>query len=195
MAKQRKSTRKGSGKGRGRKPTHPDNGAKTPAGPIGVVENVIDARAELDRRRKQAIAKAALELDHVDGEILRLMLMHPGITQEQIGDLVGLTRQTVNERVNSPKFDRALEVSARSALEIFESNKSRAARVLGELLGSKDDRVRIRAAIAHMWPHIHGDLKDGSASDFVNFIQEAYELAKGEPAADAPPATAGKRKP
>lgn len=182
MAKRKSG--KGGKNGGGRKVTKGD----APRPPtLEVVENVIDARAELEKRRRAAIAKAALELDHVDGEILRLMLQYPKITQEAIGDAIGLSRKQVNGRINAPKFQNALQVATRSALEIFESNKARAARKLGSLLDSKDEHIAIRAAIAHMWPHIHGEAKDGSASDFVTFIQEAYELAnaKNEPPAKA----------
>jgi predicted DNA-binding protein (UPF0251 family) len=174
------------GGGRGQKPTQPGKPTMGPRRLEPPSDKVLDATAaleELEKRRRAAVAKAALTLDQVDAEILRLLLQHPSITQEQIGEVIGFTRQTVNERINAPKFQAALQVAARSALEIFESNKARAARKLGALIDSPDDHVAIRASIAHMWPHIHGELKDKTAGDFVTFIQEAYELAQqGRPA-------------
>lgn len=141
-------------------------------------------RDDFERRKRQQLAKAAVDLDHVDAEILRQMLTHPAITHAQIADLLGLPRrQTVTERVNASKFKRALEIANRTALEIFEANKARAARVLGELLGSPDDRIKIRAAIAHMWPHIHAGEKGTGTEDFVTFIQEAFEQAEANKAA------------
>lgn len=150
--------------------------------PVATAEAARQKLAEEFETRKRAqIAKAAIELDQLDAAILQLVLTHPSITQEQVGEIVGLTRQTVNERMNAPKFKRATQIATRSALEIFEGNKARAARVLGELLGSPDDRIKIRAAVAHMWPEIHkGESKTGE--DFVTFIQEAFERA--QPPAD-----------
>jgi predicted DNA-binding protein (UPF0251 family) len=141
------------------------------------VKREEELQTEFERRKRAQIAKAAIELDHVDAEILRLLLTYPSMTQEQIGDVIGLSRSAISERVNAEKFKRAIEIANRSALEVFEGNKARAARVLGELLASPDDRIKIRAAIAHMWPEIHQQDKSGGASDFVAFIQEAYELA------------------
>lgn len=146
--------------------------------PVAIAEAARQKLAEdFETRKKAQIAKAAIELDQVDGAILQLVLTHPSITQEQVGEVVGLTRQTVNERMNAAKFKRAIQIATRSALEVFEGNKARAARVLGELLGSPDDRIKIRAAVAHMWPEIHkGESKSGE--DFVSFIQEAFERAQ-----------------
>ncbi len=187
--------RRRSRKGKGKRPkrTKPDASrgpqrlAKDERRATGAKE-AAELRADFERRKHQQIARAALELDHVDAEILRLMLTHPAITHHQIAACLGLARrQTVTERINASKFQRAIEIANRSALEIFEANKARAARVLGELLGSEDERVKIRAAIAHMWPHIHvHDDGKTSAADFVRFIEEAYELANTEAATLAP---------
>lgn len=196
MAKKKKGTGR-TKKGRGQKPTTSDKSAgKLGPRPIEETPEQIAAReaAEFEARKRAAIAKAAVELDHVDGRILELMLKYPKITQEQIGDIVGLTRQTVNERVNADKFQNALKLATRAALEIFQGNQAAAARKLGALIHSKDDRIAVRASIAHLWPFIHGDKAGGGGEDFVAFIQEAYELAqekgKGTPAEDQPAETA-----
>src|SRR5262245_35310856 len=90
--------------------------------------------AEFERRKRAQLARAAIELDHVDAEILRMLLQHPTITHRQIADILGCRRQTVTVHINAPKFKRALESANRSALEIFESNKAKAARKLGQLI-------------------------------------------------------------
>lgn len=188
MAKGKQGGGKGKGP-RGRKPTRPDK----VLGPRRLTDaeraeaakrQEAELAEEFERRKRAQLAKAALELDPTDLAILGHALNHPGLTQEQLGDLVGLRRQAVNERMNAPKFKRALEAAGRTALEIFEANKAKAARKLGALIDSPDDRVAIRAAIAHMWPEIHREDK-GSGGDFVAFIQEAFERATGAQASSA----------
>jgi len=137
-------------------------------------------RADFEARRQASIARAAFELDHVDATILGLLLQQPQLTQEQIGQIVGLGREAVNVRINAAKFQRAIHEANRSAIEVLDKNKAHAARVLGRLLDSKDERVQIRAAIAHLWPHIHAEGGGGMGSDLVSLIQEAYELAQAD---------------
>ena len=137
--------------------------------------------SEFERRRAADLAKAALELDPLDLKILQLSLNFPSATQEQIGAIAGLSRKQVNLRMCAPKFRRAVEIAKRTAIEVFQNNQAKAARVLGDCLDSKDERIKIRAAIAHMWPHIHADAGKGDGKgDFVSFIQEAYEAAEAE---------------
>jgi hypothetical protein len=169
------------GRGRGRGST-----AKLDA------QAMLDAqRTEFERRRKQSIARAALDLDPIDGAILGLIINHPMLTQTQIGEIVGLERHAVSERMNAPKFKRAVAEANRTSLEVFEKNKTHAARVLGRLLDSKDEHVALRAAIVHMWPHIHAEGRGGAGSDLVSVIQEAYELARAEKQKPGPESPTG----
>lgn len=156
--------------------------------PTAVVTPMEQARQHLeaererfDARKRQAIAKAEQEIDDVDKAILMWTLKVPGLTQQQIADLIGYSRDQVNARMNLPKFKRALQIATRPALEVFEGNKARAARKLGELIDDPDSRIAIRAAIAHMWPEIHQG-NTGKGEDFVTFIQEAFERAQTKPA-------------
>jgi hypothetical protein len=146
--------------------------------------------AEFEKRRRQEIARAALELDATDGAILRLVVSHPSLSQQQIGEIVGLGREAVNARINAPKFKRAIQEANRSSLEVFHKNQVHAARVLGRLLDSKDERVQLRAAIVHMWPHIHARDGGGSA-DLTSLIQEAFDLAQAEKRKPGPESPTG----
>jgi hypothetical protein len=166
------------------KPERPARPTSAELGRPGA-QQVEQARADFETRRRQQIAKAALELDHVDAEILRLMLMHPGITQKQIGDMIGLTRKQIRVRLKAAKLKRALEIANRSALEIFQGNQAAAARRLGELIHSRDEHVAIRATIAHLWGFIHQEKGNMGADQFVAFIQEAFELAQASSSSPA----------
>lgn len=132
---------------------------------------------EFERRKRQQLAEAALKLDPTDLAILTVRMNHPTATTKQIADLVGLSRVATSRRINARKFKRAEEEAARSALEIFERNKARAARKLGTLIDSPDHHVALRACIAHMWPEIHARDKN-STEDFTSFVQQAFELAQ-----------------
>ena len=134
-------------------------------------------RAEFERRRQAQIAKASLELDNVDAQILQLLLRFPGLSQTVIGQHVGLTRQAVAHRVRAQKFKRALYEAHRVALDVYQSNQAAAARKLGALIHSDDATIALRACIAHLWPIIHRDPQDSTGHDFAQFISEAYELA------------------
>lgn len=140
----------------------------------------VRERAAFAARQRAAIEKAALELDTLDASLLRYSLQFPGLTQEQLGNLVGLGRKAVAERMHAPKFARAVATASRSALEIFGDNKRRAAVKLGELIDNPDPHIAIRASIAHMWPHIHASDDVGDANDFVKFLVEAYEQAEAQ---------------
>lgn len=170
-----------SSKRRRQKPTKPDTrrGRRQAA-----LDEVARQRDEFKRRKRAQLAKAMLELDHVDAHILQLMLQHPKITQQTIGDSIGLGRQQVNLRIKAGKFQRALHESTRSAVELFEENKTAAARRLGTLVHHADPHVSIRACIAHLWPHIHATDERTSVADFVKFIEEAYERANDQETTD-----------
>lgn len=148
--------------------------------------DLVAKQEDFDRRKRHQIARASIELDPVDILILEHVLLRPYLTQAEIGDLVGLGREAVNIRINSDKLKRAVAEAGRSALEIFEQNKARAARKLGKLIDDPDSRIAIRAAIAHMWPHIHAGGEGKSGDDFVRFIQEAYEQAEAAKPEAAP---------
>ncbi len=154
---------------------------------------------EFERRRRAELIRAKVELDPLDGRILECLMRHPKITHRQIADLLGIgRRQTVTSRINAPKFQRALKEANLSAVEIFELNKRRAARVLGQMLGSPDERIKLRAALSFMWPEIHDQAKAANGpDDFITFIREAFEratngdtsTADGETPASAPART------
>jgi len=157
--------------------------------PTGEAERERLAR-EFDARKRAQLAKAELELDHVDAAIFRNVLTYPAATQKQIGDLVGLSRRAVQARMYAPKLKRALEHANRPALEIFESNKPRAARVLADLLSDPNTQVRARAAIAHLWSEIHRETGTSGGDQFVAFIQEAFDRANAKGEASEPAAAA-----
>jgi hypothetical protein len=71
---------------------------------------------EFERRKRAQMA--TVELDHMDVAMFELIHKHPGITQEVIGDTVGLGRQSVNERMNAPKFKRAMEIGPVGARDL-----------------------------------------------------------------------------
>jgi hypothetical protein len=152
----------------------------------------VSPPAEFARRRRAEVVRASLELDHVDVEILRLVLQHPGITQEQIGDLVGLRRQQVNVRMRADKFQRALRAAQRSALEIVQDNSVAAARRLGELIRHEDPRVALRACIAHLAPLLYRRVSDTEAEAFARFLEDAAALAPDEAAPEASQRTRGR---
>ena len=103
-------------------------------------------------------------------------MLHPNLTQKQIGEQIGFSREAVTARINAARFQRALAIAKRPALEIFQTHKAAAARRLGDLIHSEDERVALRACIAHLWQFIHGDdaVEKGA---FVTWCQEAFKLA------------------
>lgn len=180
---------------RRQKPTARDTRAKlqllTPAArATAAAAQAEELREEFEKRKRKQEAEAMITLDQTDKRILELLLLHPKITQETIGDMVGLGRQRVNERINAAKFQRAMNIATRPALEVFEHNKTRAAVVLGILLDDPDPRVKIRAAMAHMWGEIHRDNK-GSTADFLEMIREAYDEQMGNEQRDGPATATG----
>ncbi len=140
-------------------------------------QGAVRLRDEFEQRKRQAFARAELELDSEDLEILRLILNHPGITHRQIAELRGVRRrQTITERINKPKFQRALAEANRPAMEIIQASQARAARKIAKLIDHEDPRIALRAAELIVAPLIR-ESGDAENASFLRFVQEAYELA------------------
>ncbi len=90
--------------------------------------------------------KEEFELDQTDNALIFYLMRYPGVTDEQLGKLVGLARPNVNRRRNAPKFKRQLEAMNRSALQLVENSVKTAAEKYVSLLDSPDDSVKERVA-------------------------------------------------
>jgi DNA-binding Lrp family transcriptional regulator len=155
-------------------------------GTTGEPEREVDA---FEASRRAQSVRSTWELDGIDSRILEMQLRHPAITHREIGDILGIRRQTVTERVNAPKFKRATAIANQAARDIYLGAQAEAARKLRQLVHSEDERVALRACITLLWPIIHRPADEAHASEFARFIAEAYELAqqnKGR-SSDVPP--------
>lgn len=132
------------------------------------------------------------QLDAVDRQMLQLVLAQPSITDTQIGAVVGLGRQAVNKRRNRRAFERAVKNEQLDALAILQRNQPKAARVLGELLASKDEDIQFKAAREHLLPLTRGDEIAGDAADaFARFLEDAAAVARRKATPEKPAAATG----
>lgn len=137
------------------------------------------------------------DLDEVDRAILQIVISRPATIDREIGVLVGLSREAVNRRRNRPVFARALEEAQLDALTIIQRNQAHAARRLGQLTRSKDDRIALSAASLHVQPLLREAGKTGGqdgAATFASFLGDAANWRKQRTApatAEASPAPPG----
>lgn len=136
------------------------------------------------------------DLDEVDRAILQIVISRPATIDREVGILVGLSREAVNRRRNRPVFAKALEEAQVSALEIITRNQAHAARKLGKLVGSADDRIALSAASIHVQPLLRQAAKTGNqdgAATFASFLSDAANWRKQRtaPAGQATPAPPG----
>lgn len=81
------------------------------------------------------------ELDELDMEILRHVLAKPTIPMMELQQLVGINRVSLWKRMGNEKFKETLREYQKSALEIIQSAREKAARKLVKLIDSKSDQV------------------------------------------------------
>ncbi|MCX5750867.1 MAG: winged helix-turn-helix transcriptional regulator [Candidatus Saganbacteria bacterium] len=86
------------------------------------------------------------ELDGIDRAIILESQANPAITQQELANQLGISRQVVNARFNSAKVQVALRGVFKDAVAILKDNQAEAAKVMAGLLGSDNENVRFRAA-------------------------------------------------
>jgi hypothetical protein len=91
------------------------------------------------------------KIDPTDHAISELLSLRPGITNEEIGELVNLTESAVSRRRHRPVFLRYMIWLRKPAVEIIRSAQKKAAQRLSEALdamyasGRPDHWIRIAA--------------------------------------------------
>jgi hypothetical protein len=90
---------------------------------------------------KELIKLDKYELDGVDRIMLKQLVQYPNTTQVELGQLVSLTKQAVNARVNKPAFKAALNDVLGSTEEHLKEAARRAARRLKKLVDHDDPEI------------------------------------------------------
>lgn len=86
------------------------------------------------------------ELSETGNNILNLSLQFPEMTDEEIGLKVGIVRETVNRIKNTPAYKQAYKQSNYEAMKIIKEAKTKAAKVMSELLDNDNPKVKFDAA-------------------------------------------------
>lgn len=117
-------------------------------GPKPKSEPVVEQTAEQMLRDNDARNEvlSELELDETDVNILFYAQRYPGITNEQLGKLVGLAASNVSRRRNAPKYLARLEQMNATALKVVEDSVKKAAEKYVSLLDNEDPSIRERVA-------------------------------------------------
>lgn len=69
----------------------------------------LSRKTQQPQQPQQAKALGKYTLDAEDKQIMALKLDHPGITTEDIGKIIGLSRDAISRRINAPKWQAAWE--------------------------------------------------------------------------------------
>lgn len=81
-----------------------------------------------------------------DQLLLQTILLNPGATDHEVGEMLGLSRVQVSRRKNNPEFKVLLRREYNDALEVLRSYRGRAARRIAEICESRDERIAFKAA-------------------------------------------------
>lgn len=85
------------------------------------------------------------QLDEIDLKIFELSLKEPGITDQEIGDQVGLCRESVLRRKKGKSYQTALCSANESVIVRLRRVSKKAASELEKLLDDPDPRIRLAA--------------------------------------------------
>lgn len=148
-------------------------------------------QAEIEREIERIRQQWGLDdLDEVDRKMLAIKLTQPGISDRELGLLVGLKNTATNVRVNRAAFKRALEDSQLSALAIIARAQTKAAKQLEKALDSPNEEIALRAATEIMRPTLRKAQLGGTSLDaFDQFLRDVA----GEPGAPTAPDDSRKR--
>lgn len=85
------------------------------------------------------------ELDHIDNEILKLIIKFPGISAPKIAALIGIERKNVLKRRKKKQFKRALFNYQKTSLELITDLHRKAINKLKEHIDSENERTSLDA--------------------------------------------------
>ncbi len=97
---------------------------------------------------QNATKRDKIQLDAVDAKLARLLIETPAMTDQELADKLGISRQTANRRKNGPSVQKLV----RTALAIPEREMRRlttkALARLEALLDDEDPKIKLAAATA-----------------------------------------------
>lgn len=117
-------------------------------------------------------------LDALDQRIMQLELNYPTITDEEIGDEIGLGREAVNRRRNAQKYQAKINSFLAEPLETIKAALSKAARVVVKALDSQDEKVRVTAAFKILMSE--GIIKQKVETDNANSDPMVFTLPNSQ---------------
>jgi len=113
--------------------------------------------------------------------ILQELRRNPGSSMFKIAERLGIHRDTVADRIKSPRFQRALYEITLPAVDLLARYAPDAVRTLGRLSQSEDDKIADRASGRllrhHLGVTVHVGRKAPTAPDGVNKY-DSKELIK-----------------
>lgn len=122
-------------------------------------------------------------LDEVDRELLRLKLERPTLTLKALGQLVGMSKNKVYDRISRDEFQRALAELQKDAIQILQEAKAKAARKLVRHIDAderlKDQAKGIFASIAACKAILAKELEPSTNNFYGDITFQAYIDAQG----------------
>lgn len=100
----------------------------------------------MNESKKAAAVLEKYELDPKDKAILQHVVNKPGITDAEIGILVGLSRRQVNERRNAGKLQKVLLEFQAEPIDMFRAKLRKAAQKVIKTMDSQNEKLAFEAA-------------------------------------------------
>lgn len=115
------------------------------------------------------------DLDAVDKSILQHTINKPGITDKEVGLLVGLSRRQTNERRNTAKFKKVLSEFQAEPIDMFRAKLRKAAQIVIKTMDSLNGKLAFDAACRILYSE--GVLKKES-DHTVNLMPTVIQINK-----------------
>jgi hypothetical protein len=98
-------------------------------------------------------------LDDVDRRIMKIILNNPGITNAEVGELVGFTEQGVGKRKNREVFQKAMAEQLMNAGELFKKAQEMAIRRLISFIQGKNEKYAFEASKIFAFPLVQAQVQ------------------------------------
>jgi len=105
--------------------------------------------------KKLSELQAALDLDVVDKQILKIKSLDPTLGAREIAKIVGVHFSTITRRMEKKSWREAWDAINKTTLELMELNARKAAIRIGMLIGDTDKKIAIEACKLSLLPLVN----------------------------------------
>lgn len=97
-------------------------------------------------------------LDETDRQMMRLLINNPGISNTDLGKLIGITEQAISKRRRRDTFQKAFAEQLMTAPELFKKAQELAIRRLISFIQGKNEKYAFEASKIFAYPLVQAQV-------------------------------------